>query len=96
MYVTYIMKRTQIYLDDEQHARLRERASAEDTTVSDVIRRAVDAALRQPLHQDTWSARWRDALAASAGAAPDLPDGVAYVDEARASERRRRDAADVA
>lgn len=42
MYTTYIMKRTQIYLDDDQDRRLQARARADGTTKSAVIRAAVD------------------------------------------------------
>lgn len=45
MYTAYIVKRTQIYLDDDQAARVGRRAGVEGTTKSAVIRRAIDAYL---------------------------------------------------
>lgn len=44
MYDAYIVKRTQIYLTDEQHALLRRRRRASGRTVSELIREAIDAA----------------------------------------------------
>jgi predicted transcriptional regulator len=66
--LTYIVKRTQIYLDDEQEARLDRRARATGVTRSALIRAAVDAFLGrdQPLNGIN------DALNETAGALPDL------------------------
>jgi len=40
--MTYIMRRTQIYLDDDQDRRLAARARADGTTKSALIRAAID------------------------------------------------------
>jgi hypothetical protein len=45
MYTAYIVRRTQIYLDEEQDRRLARRARAEGVTKSRLIRRAIDAYL---------------------------------------------------
>lgn len=84
------MRRTQIYLDEEQAERLDERAVAGRTTRSGLIREAVDAYLAQP--SDDESARlaaFRDAVDQAFGAAPDLPPGAEYVDELRGAAARR-------
>ena len=59
MYNTYIMKRTQIYLDDEHDRRLSERADAAGTTKSALIREAIDAYLAEPASGAAWLARSR-------------------------------------
>lgn len=84
------MNRTQIYLDEEQTARLDERAAAEGTSRSTVIRRAVDAYLEQE-DRDTaeWQAQWRKALERSAGIAPYLGEGSAYVEDIRRADAER-------
>lgn len=48
VYNTYIMRRTQIYLDHTQVARLRSAARATHRTVSEVIREAIDEKLERP------------------------------------------------
>lgn len=45
MYVAYTMRRTQIYLGEGQTARLRAAAKARRSTVSEIIREAVDEKL---------------------------------------------------
>jgi len=78
------MNRTQIYLDDEQTVRLDERAAAEGTTRSMLIRKAIDVYLSQE-EQDAaiWQEQWRKALEDSAGIAPHLGDGAEYVEDIR-------------
>ncbi len=82
------MNRTQIYLDSDQTARLDERAAAEGTSRSMLIRRAVDIYLSQE-EQDAvlWKEQWRRALERTAGIAPQLEEGADYVESLR-----RRDA----
>jgi len=92
MYNTYTMRRTQIYLGGEQHAELARRAAAAGSTVSEIIRGAIDDVLSRAEPDEEWQSRWQQAVAATAGIAPYLPDGIAYVDEVRAEERRRRSA----
>jgi predicted transcriptional regulator len=70
MYVSYILKRTQICLEDQQDIRLFQRAEAAGTTRSALIRRAIDAYLDVPLDADI--ERFRNAAQAAAGCAPYL------------------------
>jgi len=79
----------QIDLDEEQAARLDERAGVDGTTRSALIRRAIDAYLDQPLEADEWRARWKAAIDATAGIAPYLPPGREYVEEMRRTHRPR-------
>lgn len=84
------MNRTQIYLDDAQTARLDERAAAEGTSRSTVIRRAVDVYLAQE-EQDAavWREQWRQAVEKSAGRAPYLEEGAEYVEDVRRADAAR-------
>jgi regulator of protease activity HflC (stomatin/prohibitin superfamily) len=100
MYATYIVKRTQIYLDEAQSSELAARARRRGTTASHVIREAVDAYLAQPESEDERLLQtYRAALDTAFGVAPHLADGAAYVGELQAAdtdratrldERRRR------
>lgn len=84
------MHRTQIYLDDEQTTRLDDRAAAEGTSRSTLIRRAVDAYLeREDRSASTWRSRWREAVGDSAGIAPELGDGAEYVEDLRRADAER-------
>jgi predicted transcriptional regulator len=84
------MNRTQIYLDEGQTARLDERAAAEGTSRSTVIRRAVDAYLEQENRDATeWQAQWKKALESSAGIAPYLGEGSEYVEDIRRIDAER-------
>lgn len=87
----YIMKnRTQIYLDQSQTAKLDERAAAEGTTRSTLIRRAIDAYLAQEIQDAAaWRERWQEAVAATAGIAPHLEEGAEYIDNLRRAEAER-------
>jgi hypothetical protein len=90
MYAAYIMKRTQIYLDEAQSRQLAERAGRRGTTASHVIREAVDAYLAQPeTEEERMLLRYRGALDAAFGVAPGLPDGVTFVDALRAVDADR-------
>lgn len=90
MYDMYIMKRTQIYLEDAQDERLARRAAAEGVTKSTLIRRAVDDFLDSGAGSDELRlARFRAALDVAAGSAPELPSGAAYVDRLRALDLAR-------
>jgi predicted transcriptional regulator len=83
-------RRTQIYLDEEQTAKLDERAAAEGTTRSTLIRRAIDAYLAQELQDAAaWRKQWQEAVAETAGIAPYLEEGVEYVDNLRRGEAER-------
>lgn len=48
MYNLYIVRRTQIYLDERQVAQLRSAARASRRTVSEIIREAIDDRLARP------------------------------------------------
>jgi predicted DNA-binding protein len=97
MYAAYIVRRTQIYLHEQQAHRLDERATAGATTRSALIREAIDSYLGTPDDEATRLARFKAAVETTAGIAPYLPPGDAYVDELRATgagklselERRR-------
>ncbi len=84
------MRRTQIYLDEEQTARLDARAAAEGITRSTVIRRAVDEYLaRDERDPAAWKARWVEAVRETVGIARYLPDGASYVEAVRAADADR-------
>ncbi|MFI5004780.1 MAG: CopG family transcriptional regulator [Solirubrobacterales bacterium] len=84
------MRRTQIYLDEQQATRLDKRAAGEGVTRSTVIRRAVDEYLaRDERDAVEWKRRWHEAVAKTAGVAPYLPDGATYVEQVRAADAER-------
>lgn len=84
------MNRTQIYLDDHQTARLDERAAAEGTSRSMVIRRAVDVYLSQEERDSAaWREQWRKAIEGTAGIASYLDEGVDYVERIRREDAER-------
>jgi metal-responsive CopG/Arc/MetJ family transcriptional regulator len=84
------VRRTQIYLDEQQAARLDERAAGEGITRSTVIRRAVDQYLaRDDRDSVEWKRRWREAVAKTAGIAPYLSEGATYVERLRAADAER-------
>jgi predicted DNA-binding protein len=91
MYAPYIVRRTQIYLDEEQDRRLAERARATGRTKSDLIREAVDRLLDAPMSEDEELARFRAAAQAAFGIAPYLEDGATYVRRLRDNDRRRQE-----
>jgi len=85
------VKRTQIYLNDEQTTRLDERAAVNGATRSELIRRAVDAYLDHPDERDgqVRLARFKEAVEQVAGIAPYLTHD--YVEEMRAAGARKLD-----
>ena len=89
VYATYIARRTQIYLEDEQNRLLTERSAQVGRTKSALIRDAIDAYLT-PASADQRVARLRAAVKEASGAAAHLPDGARYVEELRATEGERR------
>lgn len=90
MYDTYIMKRTQIYLEAEQDRKLGDRASTTGVTKSTIVRQAIDAFLEPPTDEVMRLARFRVALDDVAGSPVELSDGRTYVEEIRASDVRRQ------
>ena len=51
------MTRTQIYLDEDQKAALRLLAAGRDSTVSDIVREAVDRLLQDELQNEDFASR---------------------------------------
>lgn len=90
VYTLYIMKRTQIYLDERQAEALRRRGAVRGATASKLIREAIDQYLAGPDDAAERLGRYRVALDASFGIAPHLPGGARYVDELRNAERARQ------
>lgn len=89
MYNTYIMKRTQIYLEADQDRRIASRASATGVTKSTLIREAIETYLATPDQADELT-RFRAAIDAAADAPATLPDGATYVDAIRAADVERQ------
>jgi Arc/MetJ-type ribon-helix-helix transcriptional regulator len=89
MYDAYIVKRTQIYLDETQAAELAHRSIARGVTASHMIREAVELYLADADDEAAELARQRSALRDAYGAIPRLPEGVTYVDEVRQGDRAR-------
>ena len=89
MYDTYIMKRTQIYLETDQDRRLAVRANATGATKSTLIREAIETYLSIPGKADQLS-QFRAALDALADAPVELPDGATYVEKLRATDVERQ------
>jgi predicted DNA-binding protein len=84
------MRRTQIYLDEDQANALASRARRQGVTASHVIREAIDDYLAEP--EDTSErelARFRAALEQSFASAPRLSDSATYVDELRRADSDR-------
>ena len=91
MYIAYIMKRTQIYLDEDQDRRLSRRAKASGSTKSTLIREAIDRYLDAPTPEAQRLARFREALdAIAARPIRSLPDGKTYVETIRSADERRQ------
>ena len=91
MYNSYIVRRTQIYLDERQDDDLARRAAAEGVTKSALIRRAIDEYLDNDADDELRLARFRAAVGAVAGAAPGLPQGSLYVERLRALDASRQE-----
>jgi len=94
VYNPYIMRRTQIYLDEAQDERLTRRAASEGLTKSALIRRAVDEYLDADGDVELRLARFLAAVDAAAGAASDLPPGAVYVERLRSLDVRRQEELD--
>ena len=89
MYDTYIMKRTQIYLEADQDRRLATRATASGVTKSTLIREAIETYLAIPGDADKLS-QFRAAVDAVAEAPLRVPDGETYVETIRAADIARQ------
>lgn len=82
MYALYTVRRTQIYLDEKQCDRLAAAAAEAGTTMSSLIRDAIDSYLDADASGSRLGSM-RAALAEAAGCAPHLPSGEEYVDAIR-------------
>jgi predicted DNA-binding protein len=91
MYVSYIMKRTQIYLQSDQDRRLAIRATAAGTTKSTLIREAIESYLASSPDDAARLAQFHDALDAVERSPVDLADGRVYVEHVRQADELRRD-----
>lgn len=89
MYDLYTVKRTQIYLDEEQSEVLERRAKASGRTKSELIREAIDDYLAGPGDEGPALRRLKKAVKEAAGIAPYLPPGKEYVEELRGRGRER-------
>ena len=89
MYSTYIMRRTQIYLTEEQAHLLEARRRAGGGTISELSRAAIDSAY---LRRRTTSRAEKIRLARkTAGSWKTFPEtGAEYVDRIRGSRRLAR------
>jgi predicted DNA-binding protein len=83
------LRRTQIYLSDEQERALVARARMGGRTKSALIREAIDTYLRPAPAEDLALTRLQVALREAAGIAPHLPPGKEYVEEIRRRDTRR-------
>jgi gamma-glutamyl phosphate reductase len=90
MYIAYIVKRTQIYLDDSQDARLARRAAAAGKTKSSLIREAIEAYLVKADAPHEQLARLREAVDQLGRTPLTLEDGRSYVERVRALDLRRQ------
>ena len=88
MYNSYIMKRTQIYLDEHQDERLAHRARSAGTTKSTVIREAIEEYLAKP-DEDARLAELRAVLDELEREPLVLPAGAAYVEALREADASR-------
>jgi predicted DNA-binding protein len=89
MYGSYIMKRTQIYLEADQDRRLATRARADGTTKSTVIREAIETYLSASDGDEGRLAAFQAAVDALEDSPVVLPDGRSYVEALRARDERR-------
>jgi myosin heavy subunit len=89
MYTSYIMRRTQIYLTEEQGRLLESRSRATGTTVSQLIRTAVDSvyARRRAMSK---AQRVRLARSAAGSWKTFAETGEEYVERIRGSRRLAR------
>lgn len=91
MYISYIVRRTQIYLDYEQDERLTRRARGTGVTKSTLIRQAIDSLLDESTQAQSALTRFRSALKAVEQAPIDLPSGAGYVEDLRSRDAQRQE-----
>lgn len=90
MYDLYIMRRTQIYIDDDNDRELTRRAAESGVTKSKLIRRAIREYLESSDGEHAVLERFRTAVRHASGAAPALSDGATYVEQLRLNDQRRQ------
>jgi len=89
MYTAYIVRRTQIYLTEEQGELLERRSKASGQTISELIRAAVDSAYSR--RRGMTRAQKIRVAQRTAGAWTDRAEsGAEYVDRIRGSHRLAR------
>jgi predicted DNA-binding protein len=93
MYSSYIVKRTQIYVDVEQDIRLGRRARAAGVTKSMVIREAIEAYLTTP-GAETELDRFHAAIDEIERTPLTFEDGRSYVERVRTADAARQAALD--
>jgi predicted DNA-binding protein len=89
MYSSYIMKRTQIYLETDQDRRLAQRARAAGATKSTLIREAIETYLASSEGDAARLDAFRAALDSVETLPAALPDGRSYVEDLRAADQQR-------
>ena len=89
MYDSYIMKRTQIYLEPEQSRELARRADVRGVTSSQLVREAITRYLVDPTDEAAELAAQRSALLDAAGTVPNLASGVEAVERLREADQAR-------
>lgn len=89
MYIPYIMKRTQIYLTEDQDRKLALKARASGSTKSFEIREAISRYLADEPPDSARLTAFRQVVREVAGVAPELPPGSDYVEEIRQSGAER-------
>jgi predicted DNA-binding protein len=91
MYDLYIMKRTQIYIEEAQDARLGQLAAETGVRKSTLIREAIDAFLQGPRDDAVRLARFHAALEELERHPISLPDGRSYVESVRSADSSRQE-----
>lgn len=89
VYTSYIMQRTQIYLDEDHDRQLARRARSAGVTKSTLIREAIAEYLAAP-DDDARLAGFQAALDDLASDPVVLPDGATFVETIRALDEERR------
>ncbi len=85
----YIVKRTQIYIEETQDERLAVRAKQVGRTKSELIRDAIDEYFGVGEDRTIRLDRFRSALGSTFGAAAHLPPGEEYVESLRLLDHDR-------
>jgi hypothetical protein len=89
MYDSYIMRRTQIYLDEAQADEIARCSASRGLTASKLIREAITAYLADADDDATELARQRSALTDAFASVPRLAEGAQYVEELRRTDAER-------